>query len=103
MILSEDQSTLVAQLVAKQDEPLECFKLIHTNAKTIAFGQLFSRRGLITLSDESVELNSEFFETAKANGLIDDTDQLTERGQELSQQTIEESFKLFRVMLSVVS
>lgn len=103
MILSHEQLVLVAQLVTQQEQPVECFMLISTNAKTNSFGRVFEENGLILIGEEEVELLPEFFEQAERNGVIDESGQLTEEGEELSQQVIEESFRFIKSMLAYVS
>jgi hypothetical protein len=103
MKLSSEQRTLVAQLVKIQEQPDECFTLIHTNAKTRAFGRLFSENGLIALGDDSVELLPAFFVEAHRNGVTDESGDLTEEGEADSVTKIEETYKFFKVMLAAVS
>jgi len=99
MFLSNEQQTLVAQLVLKQDQPAECFGLIHLNAKTRAFGDQFVKHGLITIAETSVELLPKFFTEAHRNGITDESGNLTEDGEGMSKETIEETFRFFRAML----
>lgn len=103
MILSHAQQVLAAQLVKVQDQPALCFDIISTNSKTHAIGKLFQSKKLISIGDESVELLPEFFVQAHLNGITDESGILTDDSEELAQEQIEETYRLFRAMLSVVS
>jgi hypothetical protein len=103
MILSTEQQTLVAQLVIKQDQPEECFGLIGSNAKTRSFGQLFEKHKLVKINKDTVDLLPAFYVAAHRNGVTDEHGNLTEDGEALSKNNIEETYRLFRAMLSVVS
>lgn len=103
MILSHEQLVLVAQLVTKQTQPVECFVLVSTNAKTITFGQVFEKNNMLKITDDEVTLLPEFFDVAERNGIVEETGTLTEVGEKLSQETIQEKFQLFKVMLTYVS
>lgn len=99
MILSNEQQTLVAQLVIKQDQPAECFGLISSNAKTRSFGQLFEKHKLVRINEDTVDLLPAFFVEAHRNGVTDENGNLTEDGEAMSKETIEESFRFFRALL----
>lgn len=99
MILSKEQQVLVAQLAIKQKQPAECFGLISSNAKTRSFGQLFEKHKLIKLNEDTVDLLPAFFVDAHRNGVTDESGNLTEYGEELSKNTIEETYRFFRAML----
>jgi hypothetical protein len=103
MILSYEQQALLAQLIIKQDQPEECFSLVSSNAKTNAFGRFFEKNGLIVIRDNQVELTPAFFVQAHKNGVTDEAGELTDDGTEMSKQTIEETYRFFRAMLSAVS
>jgi hypothetical protein len=99
MMLSNEQQVLVAQLVKKQQQPAECFGLISSNAKTRSFGQLFEKHNLVKLRDDTVDLLPAFFVEAYRNGVTDDSGNLTDYGEELSNSVVEETYRFFRAML----
>lgn len=103
MILSTEQQALVAQLLKKQDQPADCFQLISSNAKTRAFGKFFETNKLITVGDGTVEFNPAFFVQAYRNGITDEAGALTDQGDEMSQQTIEETYRFLRAMILFAS
>lgn len=103
MLLSTEQQALVAQLLKKQDQPADCFQLISSNAKTRSFGKFFEDNGLIAIQDETVAFNPAFFVQAHKNGITDEAGVLTDQGEAMSQETIEETYKFLRAMILYAS
>ena len=99
-MLSPEQQVLVAQLIKKQGQPDECYLLIKQNAKTRAFGQLFEQQRFVVVKNDTVELTPALFVQAHMNGITDDAGLLTEEGESMAQQIIEETFKFFRTLIS---
>jgi len=103
MILSKEQQALIAQLIIKRDQPEECFSLVRSNAKTYSFGRFFEKNGLLSIDVDSVTLNPALFVQAYRNGITDEAGELTDEGTKMSQQSIEETYRFLRVMLSGAS
>lgn len=100
MILSADQQVIAAQLFKTQERPTDCYAIISTNAKTRAIGQLFGRAGLLDITQDSVNLLPEFTDQLKHNGIIGEDGEITELGDQLSQRKVEESYRLFKAIVS---
>ena len=103
MILSADQQVLAAQLFKKREQPTDGYTIIGNNAKTRAIGQLFKRNGLLDMTQDSVVLLPTFFDQMQLNGIVDEDGEITELGNELSQRVIEESYRLFKAIVSASS
>lgn len=106
MILSQGQQTLVAQLQQVKELPTKCYQVGFANSKTAEMVEYFAKHGMLTVDEQAQEIvinDAVFSKIATDNGILDEFDQLTEYGQTLSQQQIEEKFTLFPKLLKFVS
>lgn len=106
MMLSAGQQALAVQLNQLKDTPASAYQAAFKNSKTTEMVRWFEAQGLLTIDSDSqeVHLNDEkFTEVAQANGLVDETGQLTDIAQPMVDTEIVESFPMFVKLLKRVS
>jgi len=105
-MLSTGQQVLAVQLNQLKDTPASAYQAAFKNDKTAEMAKWFEDRGLLTIDSESQEIHlivDQFEEVAKANGLLDETGQLTDIAQPMVDEEITESFPMFLKLLKRVS
>jgi hypothetical protein len=100
MILSRAQQVIAAKLFQGTDQQSVLSSVIHQNEKTVSIGRFFERNRVVKINDDQGEIDinvEKLTKICQQNGIIDENNQLTEYGQELIDDTVNESV-LLRVL-----